>query len=185
MTALPSPHEVESDCRRALALVNPNALLLETSTIDATLVRQLQSEVRLRVVALIDAGVSLGHPSDHGARLALWFGGDALSNRTFSSQLERLGEPTLYCGPTRSGKVVKLVSNAVAHSLLVLLSETSTTGVKCGVPLENLPHSLFRRDFGTGLRMELAGGPGPAVRVRTRGGQWCLTAAGRTLASGV
>ncbi len=174
VTALPGPHEVETVCRRALALMKPGTLLLETSTIDAPLVRQLHSEAHACGVILIDAGVSLGHQTDHGARLALWFGGDARSYRSFRPQLATLGEPTLYCGPPGSGKIVKLVSNAVAHSLVVLLSETLTTGVKAGVPLEILcgalgsgtaqtgmldeilPHSLFRGDFRPGLRMELA-----------------------------
>lgn len=174
LTALPGPTEVDSIASALIERLAPGALLVETSTIDATLVRRLHRDASERGIALLDAGVSLGETVGGNQQLTIWYGGEARAYQRWRRQLEPLGRPTLYCGPIGAGKIVKLVHNAVAHGLVVLLCEALATGTRAGVPIEVLcgalgagtaqtrmldeilARSLFRGDFRPGLKLSLA-----------------------------
>jgi 3-hydroxyisobutyrate dehydrogenase-like beta-hydroxyacid dehydrogenase len=117
---------------------------------------------------------TVGPASDDDVSLVMWVGGSADYYDLARPLLEVLVDRVVYCGGVGHGQVTKLLNNLIAHSLIVIVGEALTLGVKSGLSLdvmhtalqegtgqtrmldEVLPGSVFRGDWRPGLTVDLA-----------------------------
>ncbi len=72
----------------------------------------------------------------------MWVGGSADYYDLARPLLEVLVDRVVYCGGVGHGQVTKLLNNLIAHSLIVIVGEALTLGVKSGLSLDVMHTAL-------------------------------------------
>lgn len=132
-TSLPGPAEVESVASGVRSSLRKGAAWFDLSTNSPAVVRRIHHEMAKNEVAFLDAPVSGGPKGAQSGRLAIWVGGDESTYQRFLPILSCIGDQPLYVGPIGAGSVAKLSHNITSFSMMALLAEVFTLGVKAGV----------------------------------------------------
>jgi 4-hydroxybutyrate dehydrogenase/sulfolactaldehyde 3-reductase len=177
ISALPGPPEVESALLDESGLwshARSRTIHIEMSTVGLACIRRLGEAARERSLRLLDAPLSRGGSSEHGADLVVWVGGHMDHIELARPVLNDIADRVLPCGGLGQGQVTKLVNNLVSHVLTVVIGDALAMGVRAGGSLELLraalhegtaqsrlldellPPSVFHGDWTPGLRMTLA-----------------------------
>ncbi len=136
-TSLPGPKEVQAVAEELLAGMRKGTAWFDLSTNSPTVVRQISGRFAARGIAMLDAPVSGGPSGAKSGKLALWVSGDKAAFDKHKAVLDAIGDQAVYIGPVGAGTVAKLVHNCAGYSILAVLAEVMTLGVKAGVePLE-------------------------------------------------
>lgn len=126
-------------------------ILVETSTVPPSMIRNLYDEAKKQSVAVIDAAINartLRHPGQFELKaneimakgeVTLMVGGDPDTVEKVKPVLATFGNPIIYFGPVGSGETIKVLNNAMAHACYVVLAELVGVAVKAGV---NVPAFL-------------------------------------------
>lgn len=121
------------------------------STIAPAVVRRLAERVRAAGAHPLDAPVTRGTPAAEAGTLATMVGGEPAVLEAQRDVLRTMATDILYCGPTGSGAVTKLVNNLILGIIAQGLCEGLVLGVKAGVPLETLLEVLHHGSARTWL----------------------------------
>ena len=174
--SLPGPKEVEEAVLGEdgiLAGAAPGLTCVDLSTNSPAMVRSLHARMQEHGVALLDSPVGGNAAAAATREMALLVGGDEDVFLSMKPVLDAIGNDVLYCGPSGAGTVCKLASNLIGLSVVVLLGEAFSLGVKAGVPprtlfetiskssgntavMQALPGGLFKGDFTPGFMVDLA-----------------------------
>jgi len=116
----------------------PGALVLIHSTIEIGTLHRLQTELKSRGIALVDAPVSRTRRTDDEAFVFTMMGGEASDvDRaravvgTFSTEFDHMG-------PLGAGMAAKIANNLVTWTHLVVGAQAITLAAHYGVPYEKL-----------------------------------------------
>lgn len=120
----------------AIAGLAPDAVLLETSTVEPAVVRSLAPAVRERGAHLLDAPVSGSVPAVDAGELMVMVGGEAGALERARPVLEPLSARIIHVGALGTGATVKLAVNGVVHALNVALSEALVLAERAGIARE-------------------------------------------------
>ena len=134
ITILPTSREVREVLLGAKGLLDalrPGSLVLEMTSADPSVTRELAREVATRGSALIDAPVSGGVRGAVEGTLAIMVGGDPALLERARPVLARMGKNIFHAGPVGAGHAIKLVNNMCSGGILALTIEA--VAVRAGV----------------------------------------------------
>jgi 3-hydroxyisobutyrate dehydrogenase-like beta-hydroxyacid dehydrogenase len=136
ITILPTSREVREvllGTKGLLDALRPGSLVLEMTSADPSVTRELEREVATRGSALIDAPVSGGVRGAVEGTLAIMVGGDPALLEHARPVLARMGKNIFHAGPVGAGHAIKLVNNMCSGGILALTIEAVAVAVRAGV----------------------------------------------------
>ena len=136
ITILPTSREVREVLLRAKGLLDglrPGSLVLEMTSADPSVTRELEREVVARGSALIDAPVSGGVRGAVEGTLAIMVGGDPALLERARPVLACMGKNIFHAGPVGAGHAIKLVNNMCSGGILALTIEAVAVAARDGV----------------------------------------------------
>ena len=170
-TSLPFPPDVEAVVYGPKGLketLSPGSVYGDLTTNKLSLTKRMFRELGEEGVAVLDMPISGGHRGSVAGTMAIWVGGDEAVFNRMLPVLQIMGNP-LYCGPSGSGTIIKLVNNLITTSIPEIIVEGLTIGIKADVPMEVMMKALpmgllgksplqglsFVDEYQTGSRLEL------------------------------
>lgn len=136
VTMLPSsPHVQEVYCgdNGILASIRPNSVLIDASTIDPVVAREVAAKAQAKNCIMVDAPVSGGVVGAEKATLTFMVGGDQKSFEAAKALLQHMGKNIVHCGGAGNGQVVKLCNNLALAIEMIGISEAMNLGVSLGM----------------------------------------------------
>lgn len=136
ITILPTSREVREvllGTKGLLDALRPGSLVLEMTSADPSVTRELEREVATRGSALIDAPVSGGVRGAVEGTLAIMVGGDPVLLERARPVLARMGKNIFHAGPVGAGHAIKLVNNMCSGGILALTIEAVAVAARAGV----------------------------------------------------
>src|SRR3989475_4817101 len=151
-------------------------VVIDHTTNDPTVVRDVGAALATRGAQLLDAPLDGGREGALEGQLTLFVGGDAAILGSVKPVLDTFSRSVVWVGELGAGSVTKIVHNALAMSIDLLLTECLTLGAKAGVTVPRLveafregcivsnnmtftkrmPATLFRGDFAARFALALA-----------------------------
>jgi 3-hydroxyisobutyrate dehydrogenase len=151
-------------------------VVIDHTTNDPALVREVEAALTGRGAHLLDAPLDGGREGAVEGQLTLFVGGDEAVLRRVKPVLDTFSRSVVWVGGLGAGSITKIVHNALAMSIDLLLAECLTLGAKAGVavPLlveafragcivsqnmtftKRMPATLFRGDFAARFALALA-----------------------------
>ena len=176
---VPGPSEMQAVMRGpggVLETLRPDAVVIDHTTNAPAVVREVGAAVASRGAHLLDAPLDGGREGALEGQLTLFVGGDEVILRRVKPVLDTFSRSIVRVGELGTGSVTKLVHNALAMSIDLLLAECLTLGAKAGVAVPRLveafregcivsqnmtftkrmPATLFRGDFAARFALALA-----------------------------
>lgn len=176
---VPGPPEMQAvtvGLRGILEGVLPEAVCVDLTTNAPDVVRNVGALLAARRAHLLDAPLDGGREGALEGQLTLFVGGEEAILRRVKSVLDAFARNVVWVGELGAGSITKIVHNALAMSIDLLLTECLTLGVKAGVALPRLveafregnivghnmtftkrmPATLFRGDFAARFALKLA-----------------------------
>jgi 3-hydroxyisobutyrate dehydrogenase len=145
LCSLPNPailREAIAGQDGVLESAGPGAVIVDFSTGDPAVARELAAAAAERGVAFLDAPVSRGVVGAENGTLAVMVGGDQDTLETARPVLDHLASDIVHVGAVGAGQVTKLCNNMLTAIITTALGEVLVTGVKAGVELEPLAEAL-------------------------------------------
>ena len=176
---VPGPPEMQAVTIGAdgvLEGVRAGSVVIDHTTNAPAVVREVGDALKARGAHLLDAPLDGGREGALDGQLTLFVGGDEAVLRRVKPVLDTFARSVVWVGELGAGSVTKLVHNALAMSIDLLLTECLTLGAKAGVALPRLveafregcivshnmtftkrmPATLFRGDFAARFALALA-----------------------------
>ena len=145
--SLPTPEISASVVRTLLADLRPGTLIVETSTVNPVDMWRLRDLCAPRI-RVVDAAILSGVAQMAAGRSTLLVGGTAEDLDRAASVLEALAPRVLRFGDVGSGMAAKVINNAVAHAVMVVLIEAGAMAAATGVAQDDLAKLLADPDAG-------------------------------------
>ena len=111
----------------------PGALVIDMSSIDPTVSRELGTALADAGLRFLDAPVSGGEPKAIDGTLSIMVGGAAADVDEALPLLRHLGDSIAHCGAVGAGNVVKLANQIIVGLNLAAVAEALTLAAKAGV----------------------------------------------------
>ena len=154
-----------------LAGARPGSILIDMTTTEPALSREIASAASARGLHAIDAPVSGGDVGAKNATLSIMAGGEHNTVERVRPLLERLGKKVIYQGGPGAGQHTKLCNQIVIAGTMVGVCESLLYGFKAGLDLsqmlesirggaaacwtlDNLAPRILQRNFGPGFFVE-------------------------------
>ncbi|HEX3147058.1 MAG TPA: NAD(P)-dependent oxidoreductase [Gemmataceae bacterium] len=155
----------------ALAGAEPGTILVDMTTSDPTLAKEIAEAAQAKGVHALDAPVSGGDVGAKNAALSIMIGGNKEVVDAVSPVFEAMGKTIVHQGPAGSGQHTKMVNQILISSNMVAVCEGLLYGFKAGLDLETVFKSvsvgaagskalevlgprMLRRDFEPGFYVE-------------------------------
>jgi 3-hydroxyisobutyrate dehydrogenase len=154
-----------------LAGARPGALVVDMTTSEPSLAREIAECAAEKGVDSIDAPVSGGDVGAREARLSIMAGGDETAFERVRPLLELMGKTILLQGPAGAGQHTKMVNQILIASNMIGVCEALVYGYRAGLDLDrvlesvstgaagswslsNLGTRMLRNDFAPGFAVE-------------------------------
>jgi 3-hydroxyisobutyrate dehydrogenase len=178
-TCVPGPPEMDVVMRGpggVLEGVRRDTVVVDHTTNDPALVREVGDALAARGCHLLDAPLDGGREGALEGQLTLFVGGEEDVLQRVKPVLDSFSRSVVWVGALGAGSITKLVHNALAMSIDLLLAECLTLGAKAGVAVPRLveafgegcivggnmtftkrmPATLFQGDFAPRFALALA-----------------------------
>ncbi|XP_071514761.1 3-hydroxyisobutyrate dehydrogenase, mitochondrial [Panulirus ornatus] len=136
ITMLPNSQHVRS-CytgeKGVFEAVQPGTLILDSSTIDPTVSKEMASIALKKGAVFMDAPVSGGVNAAKGATLTFMVGGDETEFEAAKELLGAMGKNIVYCGGVGNGQAVKICNNMLLAISMIGTCETMNLGMRLGL----------------------------------------------------
>jgi 3-hydroxyisobutyrate dehydrogenase len=126
----------------ALAGSRHGMTLVDMTTSQPSLAREIYDAAKAKGVASLDAPVSGGDVGAKNAALSIMIGGDADVFEATKPLFECLGKTIVHQGPAGAGQHTKLVNQILISSNMVAMCEGLLYGYKAGLDLETVFKSV-------------------------------------------
>jgi 3-hydroxyisobutyrate dehydrogenase-like beta-hydroxyacid dehydrogenase len=127
--------------------VRPDAIVLDTSTIDPDTAREIGAKVDETGAGFLDSPVSGSVATVEAGALTIMVGGDARLLDRARPVLETISARIIHVGERGAGSAAKLAVNALVHGLNVALSEALVLAEKAGVE-RSIAYEVFASGAG-------------------------------------
>jgi 3-hydroxyisobutyrate dehydrogenase len=107
----------------ALAAVESNAILIESSTVSPAWITELSAQAQQRGNELLDAPVTGSRTQSEGGQLSFLVGGSAAALATATPVLNAMSKEIVHLGPIGSGAKMKLINNFLCGVQAASLAE--------------------------------------------------------------
>jgi 3-hydroxyisobutyrate dehydrogenase len=119
-----------------LANIKPGALIVDESTIDIEVARELHETVREAGARFLDAPVSGGVSGAAGGTLTIMVGGRSEDLDEVRPMLEVLGGKVVHAGDAGNGQAAKIVNNMMCGVILAVTCEGAVLSERLGLDPE-------------------------------------------------
>ena len=119
-----------------LAGLKPGTLLIDLSSVEPQVSRQLAEAVKAKGGVMIDAPVSGGVAGAESGKLTIMVGGAAEDLERAQAVLKHLGQKITHVGANGAGQAIKLVNNLLLGANMAAVAEALTLGHKLGLTPE-------------------------------------------------
>jgi 3-hydroxyisobutyrate dehydrogenase len=126
----------------ALAGSKAGAVLVDMTTSEPSLAREIYEAAKAKGVASVDAPVSGGDVGARNAALSIMVGGDADAVEAVRPLLECMGKTVVHQGPAGAGQHTKMVNQVLIASGMVGVCEALLYGYKAGLDLKTVLQSV-------------------------------------------
>jgi len=134
VTMLPNNAIVETVYKEVLDNAISGSLLIDCSTVDPALSKQLSQEAQAKGCQFVDAPVSGGINAASAGTLTFMVGAE--SEETFAAAeilLKNMGAKITHCGGVGTGGAVKICNNLLLAISMIGTSEAMNLGIKLGL----------------------------------------------------
>jgi 3-hydroxyisobutyrate dehydrogenase len=138
----PDVREVFLGPSGALAGSRHGMMLIDMTTSEPSLAREISEAARHKGVASLDAPVSGGDVGAKNAALSIMVGGDADAFAAAKPLFECMGKTIIHQGPAGAGQHTKLVNQILISSNMVAVCEGLLYAYKAGLDLETVFKSV-------------------------------------------
>jgi 3-hydroxyisobutyrate dehydrogenase len=141
ITMLPAGEQVREVYLGAggvLATVEPETLLIDSSTIDVATAREVAQAARDKALAMVDAPVSGGVAGAEAASLTFMVGGDDAAFERARPLLETMGKTIVHAGGPGNGQAAKICNNMILGASMIVVSEAFLLAEKLGLEAQKL-----------------------------------------------
>ena len=172
----PEMHAVTVGAGGLLEGMKPGSVVIDHTTNSPTVVRDVGQALSERGAHLLDAPLDGGREGALAGQVTLFVGGDEAVLQRVRSILDTFSKSVVWVGDLGAGSITKIVHNALAMSIDLLLAECLTLGAKAGVAVprlveafregcivaqnmtftQRMPATLFRGDFTARFALALA-----------------------------
>jgi 3-hydroxyisobutyrate dehydrogenase len=125
-----------------LAGVKPGSLIVDMTTTEPSLSKEIYAAAKAKGVDAIDAPVSGGDVGARNAMLSIMVGGDAGAIERARPLLEILGKTIIHQGGTGAGQHAKMCNQIVIAGTMIGVCESLLYGHKAGLNLEIMLQSI-------------------------------------------
>jgi 3-hydroxyisobutyrate dehydrogenase-like beta-hydroxyacid dehydrogenase len=146
--SLPTPDISTSVMTALLPELAPGTLVLETSTVNPSDMWRLRDLCAPAGVRVVDAAILSGVAQMEAGRATLLVGGADEDLAAVGPLLEALGSRVMAFGDVGSGMSAKVINNAVAHAVMVVLVEAGAMAAATGLAADDLAGLLADPDAG-------------------------------------
>jgi len=108
-------------------------LLLDCSTIDPVIAKEIAGRARSQQISMVDAPVSGGTIGAENATLTFMVGGDDADFHRAEPLLKAMGKNIVHCGEAGTGQVAKICNNLVLGVSMIGVSEAFQLGISLGI----------------------------------------------------
>jgi 3-hydroxyisobutyrate dehydrogenase len=126
----------------ALAGSKPGTILVDMTTSEPTLAREIYDAAKAKGVFCLDAPVPGGDVGAKNAALSIMIGGDKDVVDAVTPIFECMGKTIIHQGPAGSGQHTKMVNQILISSNMVAVCEGLLYGYKAGLDLETVFKSV-------------------------------------------
>jgi 3-hydroxyisobutyrate dehydrogenase len=134
----------ELDGAGLLDMVEPDALLIDCSTVAASSSRHIGEEAKKRNITAIDAPVSGGVAGAEAGTLAFMCGGEAADVEAAKEVLNHMGANIFHAGPGGAGQVAKACNNMLLAVHMIGTAEALQLGVDNGLDPATLSEIMLK-----------------------------------------
>src|SRR5438067_547407 len=155
----------------ALAGSKPGTILVDMTTSDPSLAKEIAEAAQAKGCHALDAPVSGGDVGAKNAALSIMIGGDTDVVAAVQPVFEAMGKTIVHQGPAGAGQHTKMVNQILISSNMIAVCEGLLYGYKAGLDLETVFKSvsvgaagskaleilgprMLRRDFEPGFYVE-------------------------------
>ncbi len=142
--SLPKPEISKAVVTELVQSAKAPELIIETSTITPQVAQELDAICQPHHVRFIDAAIANGVASMAAGKITFLVGGEPDDVARAHPVLEGMAEAIMHLGPVGTGMGAKVVVNAVAHAVMVVLIEAGAMATKLGLPMQTLVDILRR-----------------------------------------
>lgn len=108
-------------------------ILIDMSSIDPNVSKEIEAECRAKGVRMLDAPVSGGEPKAIDGTLSIMVGGDKALFDEMVPVLKCMGSSVVHCGAIGAGNTTKLANQIIVAGNIAVLAEALTMVKKAGV----------------------------------------------------
>src|SRR5438093_2187728 len=134
--------EVFLGTQGALAGSRPGMALVDMTTSEPSLAREIYEAARAKGVESIDAPVSGGDVGARNAALSIMVGGDAATVERVRPLFELLGKTIVHQGPAGAGQHTKMVNQILIATGMIGICEALLYAYRAGLDIETVLESV-------------------------------------------
>src|SRR5947209_11150164 len=126
----------------ALAGSKPGTILVDMTTSDPSLAKEIAAAAKAKGVHALDAPVSGGDVGAKNAALSIMIGGDKEVAAAVQPVFEAMGKTIVHQGPAGAGQHTKMVNQILISSNMIAVCEGMLYAYKAGLELETVLKSV-------------------------------------------
>jgi 3-hydroxyisobutyrate dehydrogenase len=134
--------EIYLGAEGALAGLRSGAVLVDMTTSEPQLAREIDAAARAKGVSAIDAPVSGGDVGARGATLSIMIGGDKQTVEALQPLFQCLGKTIVHQGPAGAGQHTKMVNQILIATNMIGVCEALIYGTRAGLDLKTVLQSV-------------------------------------------
>ena len=134
--------EVTLGAEGTLAGARPGTVLVDMTTSEPALAREIFEAAKAKGVHAVDAPVSGGDVGAREARLSIMVGGEAEVVAALNPLFQLMGKTIVHQGPAGAGQHTKMVNQILIASNMIGVCEALLYGSKAGLDLEKVLESV-------------------------------------------
>jgi 3-hydroxyisobutyrate dehydrogenase-like beta-hydroxyacid dehydrogenase len=142
LLSLPAPEISLSVARILLPRLRPGTLLVETSTVNPSDMVSLVETVRPSGVRVVDAAILSGVSQMANGAATLLLGGAKDDIDELAPVFSQLASRQIHFGDIGAGMAAKVINNAVAHAVMVILAEAGAMAAASDLPVDEIADLL-------------------------------------------
>lgn len=145
---LPSPAASHGVLRQIAPHLRKDCIVVETSTVNPSDIHHSLSILAPYGVRLIDASIMAGVSQMANGTAMLLVGGDESDVDQVRSVLDAIAVKSIHFGPAGAGAAAKVINNAVAHAVMVVVVEAGAMATAAGLDCNKLVELLSDKQLG-------------------------------------
>lgn len=138
---------------KALAAMQPGAILMDHSTISPHTANMLADLFEKKGCKFLDAPISGGESGAEAGTLTLMIGGDKAAYDACAGYLDAVSKYAVYMGKSGSGSITKLLNNQISGINHVVVCEAVNMAKRAGIDLESL-YTVVNNSWGRSFAFE-------------------------------